>query len=70
MTTIINQLSEPEKRALARYYLGGVQALRTPTHSVACSTISALVRRGLLDTHGLTAEGRVVGRALADAGVI
>ena len=64
------KLTDNEKRALARWYLGGVEALRTPAYSAATSTVSALVRKGLADKHGMTQQGREIGKELADSGIV
>ena len=51
-------LSPKEIIAMNRYRLGGIEALRTPTYSVHCSTIDALTRKGYLGPCGPTTKGR------------
>lgn len=53
-------LSPAEHTAMARIHLGGLEALRTDTYRCACSTVDSLIRKGLLDKRGLTAEGKRV----------
>ena len=50
------RLSEKEIIALNRIKLGGLDAMRTPTYSVHCSTITSLMRKGYLDKHGPTTK--------------
>jgi hypothetical protein len=59
------RLTAAEARATARAFLGGLEALRTPDYRVACRTVDALIRKGLLGRDGLTLLGRAVGEALA-----
>lgn len=51
------KLSAKEKRAVELYHLAGIEAWRTDTYTVACSTVASLVRKGLFDKHGLTELG-------------
>lgn len=55
------KLSAAEFKAMERIHLGGMEALRTSTYKCSCRTITALIAKGLLDSHGVTALGRAVG---------
>lgn len=50
-------LSDKEHKALELFHLGGVEAWRTPTYTVACNTVDSLVRKGYFNSKGLTAKG-------------
>lgn len=64
------KLSQNEQRTLARWYLGGVGALRCAEFTASVATIRALFRKGLADKSGLTASGVALGKSLADGGLI
>lgn len=63
------KLTATERRTLARWYLGGIDAIRTPEFSAKCSTINSLVRKGFVGPSGLTEKGAAEAKQLADAGV-
>ena len=50
-------LSDKEHKAIELYHLGGVDALRTPTYTVACNTVDSMIRKGYFNSDGLTAKG-------------
>lgn len=62
-------LTPTEQRTLARWYLGGVDAVATREFTATPATINALIKKKLLAKHGFTSEGRAIGKALADAGM-
>lgn len=66
----MSNLSENEKRTLARWYLGGVGAILCAEFSATTRTIRALARKGYVDASGLTPLGKSTGKALADGGMI
>ena len=53
-------LTSAEVKALHQIKLGGMGALRTEVYSVACRTVTSLVRKGLLGRDNPTAMGRYV----------
>jgi hypothetical protein len=61
------RLTDCEARAMEKLHLGGPEALRTPTYSAATSTVSSLIRKGLLDNRGLTEIGVAVGKSVAES---
>jgi hypothetical protein len=64
------KLSEIECRTLARLYLGGFDAIRTPEFSATTATINSLIRKGMLGKNGLSDTGRTIAKQLADNGTI
>ncbi len=64
------KLSETEKKTLARWFMGGVEAVRCERFMASCSTITSLLKKGMLNKNGMTEEGRKIGKELADGGVV
>ena len=51
-------LTHKEMVALNRFKLGGFDALRSGSYSVACNTMNSLMKKGYMDKNGLTQMGK------------
>ena len=60
------KLSAEERKALERMFLGGPEALRTPTYHADTKTIGSLMRKGYFDKRGLTDKGRAAAKAMVE----
>lgn len=70
----MKKLSKHQERILARFYLGGIDAIRTKTFSAKCKALDILVKAGYFDVSTnravLSDKGKEIAKQLADSGII